>query len=215
MNPHGEYLFIEDRFTRREQDDCIRCQKDRDYLIAYSPIIRFMNEKIADLGGGNIAGKIRCERCVTRVVDVEDPSAEGGMRKEYWRRGGGFSPDHGILVCANEVRDRKHLEDVMAHEMVHAWDHLRWKVDWMDLRHAACTEIRASMLSGECRWTREFFKRKHWSVTQQFQSCVRTRAIKSVAARPYCKDDVHAAKVVNEVWESCFKDTRPFDEVYK
>jgi inner membrane protease ATP23 len=26
---------------------------------------------------------------------------------------------------------------------------------------------------------------------------------------------VHAAKVVNEVWDSCFTDTRPFDEIYK
>jgi len=57
------------------------------------------------------------------------------------RQGGGFSPDHGILICANEMRDRKHLEDTLAHEMVHAWDHLRWKVDWADLRHAACTEV--------------------------------------------------------------------------
>lgn len=60
------------------------------------------------------------------------------------RASGGFSPEHGILLCANEVRSRGHLEDTMAHEMVHAWDHLRFKVDWMgkkDLRHSACTEV--------------------------------------------------------------------------
>jgi inner membrane protease ATP23 len=34
-------------------------------------------------------------------------------------------------------------------------------------------------------------------------------------ARPGIKDDVHAAKVVNEVWDSCFYDTRPFDEIYR
>lgn len=33
--------------------------------------------------------------------------------------------------------------------------------------------------------------------------------------RPSCKDDVHATKVVNEVWDSCFADTRPFDEIYR
>jgi inner membrane protease ATP23 len=33
--------------------------------------------------------------------------------------------------------------------------------------------------------------------------------------RPECKDDVQAAKVVNEVWDSCFADTRPFDEIYR
>lgn len=71
------------------------------------------------------------------------------------------------------------------------------------------------MLSGECRWTREAFTRGNWKVTQQFQNCVRTRAILSVMNRPGCKDDVHATKIVNEVWDSCFSDTRPFDEVFK
>lgn len=34
-------------------------------------------------------------------------------------------------------------------------------------------------------------------------------------ARPGIKDQEHAGRVVNEVWESCFKDTRPFDEIYR
>jgi inner membrane protease ATP23 len=71
------------------------------------------------------------------------------------------------------------------------------------------------MLSGECRWTREAFTRGNWKLTQQFQNCVRGRAIQSVMGRGTCKDDVQAAKVVNQVWDSCFSDTRPFDEVYR
>ena len=40
------------------------------------------------------------------------------------------------------MKDQGHLEDTMAHEMVHAYDHLRFKVDWTNnLRHAACTEV--------------------------------------------------------------------------
>ena len=40
------------------------------------------------------------------------------------------------------MKDQGHLEDTMAHEMVHAYDHLRFKVNWSDnLRHAACTEV--------------------------------------------------------------------------
>lgn len=140
------------------------------------------------------------------------------------------------------MKDQGHLEDTMAHEMVHAYDHLRFKVDWTNnLRHAACTEvstipgrsyppegiqygramlmrmlqIRASSLSGECRWSREFFRRGQWKLTQQHQECVRRRAILSVRARPTCRDEAHATQVVNEVWNSCFRDTRPFDEIYR
>lgn len=35
----------------------------------------------------------------------------------------------------------------------------------------------------------------------------------SVAANPACSDVEAAEKAVNEVWDSCFPDTRPFDEV--
>ena len=100
--------------------------------------------------------------------------------------------------------------------MIHAYDHLRFQVQWENnLRHAACSEIRASTLSGECRWANEFFGRGDWKLTKHFQDCVRRRAVLSVAGRPNCKDDTEAAKVVNEVWGSCFPDTRPFDEVYR
>lgn len=71
------------------------------------------------------------------------------------------------------------------------------------------------MLSGECRFMREFWQRSNWRVTEEFQACVRRRAVLSLLARPWCKDDVHAVKTINEVWDSCFSDTRPFDEVYR
>jgi hypothetical protein len=36
-----------------------------------------------------------------------------------------------------------------------------------------------------------------WKLTQQHQECVRRRAILSVRARPTCKDEAHATRVVN------------------
>lgn len=42
---------------------------------------------------------------------------------------------------------------------------------------------------------------------------MRRRAAISVAANPACPDITTAERAVNEVWDSCFNDTRPFDEV--
>lgn len=39
------------------------------------------------------------------------------------------------------------------------------------------------------------------------------RAITSVSSNPVCPSKEAAEQAVNEVWDSCFKDTRPFDEV--
>ena len=186
-----------------------------------------MRENIAQLGGDINSTNIRCRRC--------EP---GNMSA------GGFDPHYGIRICANNLRNRGHLEDTMAHgtpsppthlpiskpahlsislpeltsvpEMVHAYDHLRFKVDWENnLRHVACSEIRASSLSGECRFMREFVTRDQWKLTQQHQECVRRRAVLSVGSRPTCRDQAHAEQLVDEVWESCFRDTRPFDEIYR
>ncbi|KAL1873969.1 hypothetical protein VTK73DRAFT_670 [Phialemonium thermophilum] len=208
MTKEGMFHYREDRYRVHEERDCRRCEEYRDWLFAHSPTVRFLRDRVADLNGNLDASNVICRRCPARLTENGD----------VVRQSGGFSPDHGILLCANEIRNRGHLEDSLAHEMVHAWDHLRWKVDFAgekDLRHAACAEIRASMLSGECRWAREAFTRGNWNLTQQFQNCVRMRAVQSVMARPRCKDDVHAVKVVNEVWDSCFNDTRPFNEVYR
>jgi inner membrane protease ATP23 len=134
ITPEGIEHYREDRYKVHEARDCARCERDRDYLFKYSPVIRFLREKVAALNGDLNETNVVCRRCPARVR--EDGSV--------MRQGGGFSPEHGILICANEMRDRSHLEDTLAHEMVHAWDHLRFKVDWSgsgNLRHAACTEV--------------------------------------------------------------------------
>ncbi|OAX78050.1 mitochondrial inner membrane protease ATP23 [Emergomyces africanus] len=197
MTEEGKEQFLLARDIRNEESDCKRCENQRDYLIKYSPIIRFLQDNIKQLGGDISSHNIHCRRCTQRQA-------------------GGFDPEYGIRICANAMKDQGHLEDTMAHEMIHAYDHLRFKLNWTDnLRHAACTEIRASSLSGECRWAREFFRRGQWKLTQQHQECVRRRAALSVMARPACKDAEQARQVVDEVWDSCFRDTRPFDEIYR
>ena len=133
--PEGAFHYREWRTRVNEQRDCKRCEGYRDHLFKHSPVVRFMSDKIKDLNGNLDAENVRCRRCVTKITE------DGKVA----RQGGGFSPNHGILICANEVRNRGHLEDTLTHEMVHAWDYLRFKVDFVgekDLKHAACTEVR-------------------------------------------------------------------------
>lgn len=99
------------------------------------PVIRYLSDNIKQLGGDLHSHNIYCRRCTDR-------------------KGGGFDPEYGILICANEMKDQGHLEDTMAHEMVHAYDHLRFKVDWTNnLRHAACTQGKSNFIRvNEERW---------------------------------------------------------------
>lgn len=111
---------------RNSAFDCARCEKNRDELLKTSPIIVYMRQNIKQLGGDLGPHNIRCRTCPEK--------AEGGFDHEY-----------GIRICANYVETKKKLEDVLAHEMVHAYDHLRFKTNLdrdTDLRHSACSEVR-------------------------------------------------------------------------
>jgi inner membrane protease ATP23 len=191
-----EEKYFSEMDTLKADTICQRCETNRDYLLQYSPIIRFLGDEVNKLGGDLNKDNVICRMCTNE-------------------QSGGFSLDHGILLCANKFRNRGHQEDTMAHEMVHAWDHLKFKVENDNLRHQACLEIRASTLSGECRFAREFFTKNQWSITEQLQNCVRRRATLSMMARPGVKDEKQAGEIVNQVFEGCFRDTRPFDEIYR
>lgn len=175
---------------------CDSCWKDRDWVMKYSPSVLFMMDHVKNLGGNLNSTNITCDVC----DDL---------------KGGGFHPEMGILLCSNWIRDKWHLEDILTHELVHAYDHLKFKVNLSDLKHHACTEIRASTLSGECRMLNEIKKTGLADFGKKFQSCIKRRAVLSVAANPNCKNNDDAEKAVNAVWSSCFNDTRPFERVYR
>jgi inner membrane protease ATP23 len=99
-----------------------RAEENRDWLFQYSPVVRFLREETRQLGGDLGPWNVRCKICT------------GKQR-------GGFDKEYGILLCANVETNRKRLEETMAHEMVHAYDSLRWKFDELNMKHAACTEV--------------------------------------------------------------------------
>lgn len=175
---------------------CKRCEENKEWVLKYSPIVRFMSEQIHKVGGNINEKTVICDHCDEL-------------------KAGGFNPELGILICQNRVFNRLKFEDTLAHEMVHAYDHCKFEVDWMNLRHHACSEIRASTLSGECRAMNQIVRNGIWKFDRGLQNCVKRRATLSVRGNPNCQSDEQAAKVVNEVFDSCFHDTRPFDEIYK
>uniref|UniRef100_A0A0W0EZP0 Mitochondrial inner membrane protease ATP23 n=1 Tax=Moniliophthora roreri TaxID=221103 RepID=A0A0W0EZP0_MONRR len=194
----------EERMEALQQVHLKRCEKMKKDLMDNSPIVTFMLKHLRLSGCQVPETNIFCGTCEMT------PVAGGGVVAHA----GGFIPEPGaVKLCAGHFFNKKHMEHTMAHELVHLYDQCKFNVDWNNLRHHACSEIRANNLSGDCRYTREL-RRGILSFTKQHQACVRRRAITSVTANPACPSEVVAEKVVNEVWESCFNDTRPFDEIY-
>lgn len=51
------------------------------------------------------------------------------------------------------------MNDTLTHELIHTLDYCRAELDWTNIHHLACTEIRAANLSGECFFWKETFAR--------------------------------------------------------
>ncbi|CCJ30628.1 unnamed protein product, partial [Pneumocystis jirovecii] len=114
---------------------------------------------------------------------------------------GGFDPSKGIFLCQNKIRSKSQMEDTLVHEMIHAYDHSKFAVDWNNLFHRSCSEIRAASLSGECGWWKEFKKGAIGTFRKHHQECVKRRSALSVSKHPACKDMEHAKQ--NEGKDSC------------
>jgi inner membrane protease ATP23 len=115
-----------------------------------------------------------------------------------------------ILLCQNRIRGDEEMTKTLTHEMVHAFDDCRANLDWTDCVHHACTEIRASNVSRECRWLEEFKRLQIHGVNGQ-KSCVRRRAELSVGMNPFCNKPGQARLAVEAAWETCYRDTAPFE----
>ncbi|XP_053719593.1 mitochondrial inner membrane protease ATP23 homolog [Synchiropus splendidus] len=117
-----------------------------------------------------------------------------------------------IVLCQNNIRQQAHMNRVVAHELIHAFDHCRANVDWFNnYRHLACSEIRAANLSGDCSFSNEL-ARYNFGIKEHHQECVRGRAVRSIlAVRKISREE--AEKIVNEVFDSCFNDRAPFGRI--
>ncbi|MEE6480735.1 hypothetical protein FKM82_012658 [Ascaphus truei] len=121
---------------------------------------------------------------------------------------GGFD----AATSENNIHQQSHMNRVVTHELIHAFDHCRAHVDWFNsVRHLACSEIRAANLSGDCSLGNELTRFK-FGVKQHHQVCVRDRALRSILAVRNVSQET-AEKAVDEVFDSCFNDHEPFGRI--
>ena len=113
-----------------------------------------------------------------------------------------------IILHQNTVRGGENeLHRLLLHEMIHAYDDARAEVDPSNCLHHACSEVRASRLSGECLWNAEW-GRGHHSPIGAGMRCVQRRATLSVSQNPNCRGV--AERAVEKVFPQCYKDYEPF-----
>lgn len=146
-------------------DESAACQTMIDRALASSAAVRTLMKAMERAGCPVDRSFFSCERCSQECQ-------------------GGYDRERGVILCQQHMQGSAQLiETTMVHELVHAFDDCRAHVNWTDLKHHACTEIRAANLSGDCSFSQEV-ARGNFNLRAQQQKCVRRRAELSVAMNP-------------------------------
>mmetsp|Transcript_3893 Transcript_3893/g.6804 ORF Transcript_3893/g.6804 Transcript_3893/m.6804 type:complete len:188 (+) Transcript_3893:65-628(+) len=184
--------FESDSIAQQEKNKSSieRCLKLRDKALT-NPYVKFMMNELAKVGCPISPDSIQCQICDEKLL-------------------GGFQSDGSIILAGNHLGAQRLANQTLVHEMIHAFDQCRAKVDWTNCFHHACTEVRAATLSGDCNLWSEFM-RMNFKVRGQFQKCIRRRAELSVSMNPNCESQAKFA--VDTVFHSCYSDTMPFDRI--
>jgi len=178
-----------------------KCQSLVDKALTSCPKVKFMRDALKALGvRATDAEFVTCAHC-------PDGAAAAG----------GYLPDYRLVVLCQQwvAKAPAEVENTLVHEMVHAYDDARAHINWMDLTHHACTEIRAASLSGDCNFRRELDRGNilPTRISGAGARCIRRRAELSVAMHPECPDTSAAAQAVARAWDTCYADKAPFDDV--
>ncbi|KAJ8046535.1 Mitochondrial inner membrane protease ATP23-like [Holothuria leucospilota] len=129
------------------------------------------------------------------------------------RLSGGFDPEaKQIIICENKSTSERVVSRLLTHELIHAYDHCRIDIDWTNLSHVACSEIRAANLSGECSFISENLYGRSFGIKKHHQDCVRRHATESMmCARSITKEKTEGQ--IDRVWSRCFNDFAPFPRI--
>jgi mitochondrial inner membrane protease ATP23 len=83
--------------------------------------------------------------------------------------GASFDPAVGVSLCEDRMSHSSAAKSALLHELVHTFDYCRARIDFETPEHVACTEIRASNLSGECGFARELLTRANFGTRKHHQ----------------------------------------------
>ncbi|XP_065215877.1 mitochondrial inner membrane protease ATP23 homolog [Planococcus citri] len=169
-----------------------RCEENVYQSFKKSPVLKILVSALERNGCPvDFSRHISCEHC--------DPTVTGG-----------YDPiQNQIVVCQNMCTGQPTVHMVLFHELIHMYDNCVAEIDFQNIEHLACTEIRAANLT-YCNYLSAFMNGfiVRSTIKGAQRECVKKRAIDSViAVRPVTLEEAEAA--VNKVFKKCYNDTEP------
>ncbi|CAB0036090.1 unnamed protein product [Trichogramma brassicae] len=176
----------------REEIEKMKCERHAYWAMRNHPLVKVL------IGALNSAG---CEFDMSRHISCEtcDNKIAGGFDPEF----------NQVVICQNVARRRKTVQGTLIHELIHMFDYCVNDLDFKNIRHLACTEIRAANLA-HCSIMSAWVSgtAKPWHFKGKHADCVKQKALTSVmSVKKISKEE--AMKVIDEVFPQCYADLEP------
>jgi inner membrane protease ATP23 len=118
-----------------------------------------------------------------------------------------------IVLYPENLHSSEEFCTIFEHELIHAYDYCRVKIDFNNPYHLACTEIRAASLSNQCSLFNHLSSSSRpFLLKNQHSICVKNRTRESMEI---CSNLLrkNLDEIINDVFLRCYYDTEPFDEI--
>lgn len=176
----------------KEGIDKFKCEQNVWKCLQESPLVRLMLGALKSSGCDfDIRRHISCEVCDVSVSGGYDPILNQ------------------VVVCQNVASNQGLVQGVLTHEMIHMFDYCNNDLDFKNIDHLACTEIRAANLT-HCSFMSAMIQgdASPFRVAKAHANCVKTKALCSVlAVRKVTAEE--ALDAVNRVFDKCYNDLEP------
>lgn len=176
----------------KENLDKIKCERNVYKCIKNSPLVKLMLGALKSSGCEiDIRRHIACEECAPNVSGGYDPILNQ------------------VVICHNTVTREGMVQGVLTHEFIHMFDYCRHKLNFKNIDHLACTEIRAANLA-HCSFISACLNgdASPLKIKQAHQDCVKSKALSSImAVRNVTK--LEAIDAIERVFSKCYADLEP------
>lgn len=176
----------------KEEIAKMKCERNVYWCLRNNPLVKVL------LGALEKSG---CEFDYRRHVSCEicDSTVSGGYDPEL----------NQVIICQNVAKRRVTVQGVMIHEMIHMFDYCVNDLDLQNVRHLACSEIRAANLA-HCSFLSAWYygNASPFNFKQRHRECVRRKALGSVLAMKNMTEE-EGLQVIDEVFPKCYEDLEP------
>jgi inner membrane protease ATP23 len=186
-------------FTGRAKVDSLRrvCEENVVSCLEEMPMVRTMVGALAAQGCPvDLERHILCDICLPVGHELQ--------------LGGGYDDqENQVFVCANNAENRGLVHGVLVRNLMHLFDRCVSKVDFKNVDHLACMEVRKANLAN-CGFL--VYMTRHDArvgVKCEHANCVRNVATESLVKTKFV-DEATAKEAVDRVFGKCYSDLEPY-----